>query len=84
MSATALSFDDWRDAVRTDHRDRIERLYVEAESNDPHGIIRQYLNQARDAWYNDPYEAERCIKLAEGQSKQEREWASERVVRNKQ
>lgn len=81
MSAAALSFDDWRGAVRTDQRNRIEHLNVEAEGNDPHGIVREYLSEARDAWYTNPSEAERFIKLAQGQFKQEREWAAERVVR---
>jgi hypothetical protein len=81
MSATHLSFDDWREAVRTDQRDRIERLNEAAVGNDPHGLVGEYLSEARDAWYSNPSEAERFIKLAEGQFKQEREWESERIAK---
>lgn len=37
MSATYISFDDWREALRTDQRRRIEQLVAEVQGNDPHG-----------------------------------------------
>lgn len=40
-----------------------------------------HLNAARDAWYNDPGESERLIRLAQDQLKQEREWESERIAK---
>lgn len=81
MSATYISFDDWREAVRTDQRNRIEQLRISAEHHDPHGIVIDYLNQARDAWYSNPTEAERCIRLAQDHLNVEREWESERITK---
>ena len=58
MSATFLSFSDWREALHADQLARIDRIGMELLGIDPKGIIREYLDAVRKDSYNNPSEAE--------------------------
>jgi hypothetical protein len=80
MSATRMSFADWRDAMMVDLRERIERLA--AVDVPPQSSAREYISGAREAWCRgDVVEVERLLAIWDEKVTQEREWMAEHDAR---